>query len=87
MIKQLIATAIGVNPQQVKRTLERLNKGATIPLIEAIQSPYEKHTQLANRCIKHPWEVVSIHQQVRVKVEGIDREQKRFSLSMKLHIS
>ena len=40
-------------------------------------------SQLADRFIKHPSEVVSIHQQVRVKVIAIDRERKRISLSMK----
>lgn len=65
MIEQLIATAVGVNPQQVKRTLELLNEGATVPFIsryrkeatggldevkiEAIQSHYEKLTELAKR--------------------------------------
>lgn len=40
-------------------------------------------SQLADRYIKHPSEVVSIHQQVRVKVVGIDHERKRIALSMK----
>ncbi|MGN0309141.1 MAG: S1 RNA-binding domain-containing protein, partial [Bacteroides sp.] len=40
-------------------------------------------SQLADRYVKHPSEVVTIHQQVRVRVMGIDRERKRISLSMK----
>lgn len=40
-------------------------------------------SQLADRYIKHPSEVVGIHQHVRVKVIGIDPARKRIQLSMK----
>ena len=40
-------------------------------------------SQLANRYIKHPNEVVKVHQQVQVRVTGVDVARKRISLSMK----
>ena len=40
-------------------------------------------SQLADRFVSDPNEVVSIHQHVRVRVIGIDRERKRIQLSMK----
>ena len=40
-------------------------------------------SQMANRFISDPTEVVSIHQQVMVKVMSIDMERKRIQLSMK----
>ena len=40
-------------------------------------------SQMADRYISDPNEVVSIHQQVRVKVMSIDMERKRIQLSMK----
>lgn len=40
-------------------------------------------SQLADRYITDPNEVVSIHQHVRVKVIGIDHDRKRIQLSMK----
>lgn len=40
-------------------------------------------SQLADRFISDPNEVVSIHQYVRVKVIGIDMDRKRIQLSMK----
>ena len=40
-------------------------------------------SQLADRYVSDPAEVVSIHQHVRVKVIGIDTERKRIQLSMK----
>lgn len=40
-------------------------------------------SNLADRYVTHPSEVVSIHQHVRVKVLAIDRERKRIQLSMK----
>lgn len=40
-------------------------------------------SEMANRFIKDPSEVVSLHQQVQVKVLGIDFERKRVALSMK----
>ncbi|MDE6348538.1 MAG: RNA-binding transcriptional accessory protein [Bacteroides sp.] len=40
-------------------------------------------SQLADRFVSDPNEVVSIHQHVRVKVIGIDRERKRIQLTMK----
>lgn len=40
-------------------------------------------SQMCNRYISDPTEVVSIHQQVMVKVIAIDRDRKRISLSMK----
>lgn len=40
-------------------------------------------SQLANRFVSDPTEIVSIHQHVTVKVIGVDRERKRVQLSMK----
>lgn len=40
-------------------------------------------SQLANRFITDPTEVVSIHQHVTVKVLSIDLERKRIQLTMK----
>ena len=40
-------------------------------------------SQLANRYVKDPNEVVHIHQHVMVKVIGVDRRRNRISLSMK----
>ena len=40
-------------------------------------------SQLADRYVSDPAEVVSIHQHVRVKVIGIDTERRRIQLSMK----
>lgn len=40
-------------------------------------------SQLADRFISDPTEVVRIHQHVRVKVMSIDRERKRIQLTMK----
>ena len=41
-------------------------------------------SQLANRFVKDPTEVVSLHQQVMVKVLDVDLDRDRISLSMKL---
>jgi len=40
-------------------------------------------SQMANRFIKDPNEVVKVHQHISVKVLGVDLERKRISLSMK----
>ncbi len=40
-------------------------------------------SQMANRFVSDPTEIVSIHQQVTVKVIGIDYERKRVQLTMK----
>lgn len=40
-------------------------------------------SQLANRYVKDPNDIVHLHQQVMVKVTGIDRRRNRISLSMK----
>ena len=40
-------------------------------------------SQMANRFIKHPTEVVKVHQKVQVKVIGVDINRKRINLSMK----
>lgn len=40
-------------------------------------------SQLADRFVSDPTEVVRIHQHVRVKVLSIDRERKRIQLTMK----
>ncbi|MCP3931995.1 MAG: RNA-binding transcriptional accessory protein [Bacteroidetes bacterium] len=41
-------------------------------------------SHLANRFVKNPLDVVSLHQQVRVKVLEVDVKRKRIQLSMKL---
>ena len=40
-------------------------------------------SEMANRYIKDPNEVVKVHQKVQVKVVEIDKKRKRISLSMK----
>ena len=40
-------------------------------------------SQLANRYVKHPTEVVKVHQKVKVRVIGVDIARKRINLSMK----
>ena len=40
-------------------------------------------SQLANRYVKHPTEVVKVHQKVKVRVIGIDIKRNRINLSMK----
>lgn len=41
-------------------------------------------SQMANRYVSDPTAVVSLHQQVKVRVIGIDKERNRISLSLKL---
>jgi len=41
-------------------------------------------SEMSNRFIKHPSEVVSVGDVVKVKVIGIDKERQKVSLSMKL---
>ncbi len=41
-------------------------------------------SQMANRYIKDPNEVVRLNQRVRVKVLQVDAERKRINLSMKV---
>jgi uncharacterized protein len=40
-------------------------------------------SELSNRFVKNPAEVVKVHQKVLVRVLGVDLERKRISLSMK----
>lgn len=40
-------------------------------------------SQMANRYIKHPSEVVKVHQKVKVKVVSVDVSRKRIALTMK----
>ena len=40
-------------------------------------------SQLADRYVSDPTEIVSIHQQITVKVMSVDKERKRVQLSMK----
>lgn len=40
-------------------------------------------SQLSNRFVKHPTEVVSLGQHVKVRVMGVDAQRKRISLTMK----
>jgi uncharacterized protein len=40
-------------------------------------------SNMANRYISDPSEVVSLHQHIQVKVLGIDLERKRIQLSLK----
>lgn len=40
-------------------------------------------SQIANRFIKHPSEVLKVHQQVKVRVTSVDLQRKRIGLSMK----
>lgn len=78
------------------RTLDDLREGMELPgIVNNItdfgafvdigikESGLVHLSQLADRYIKHPSEVVGIHQQVRVRVVGIDHDRKRIALSMK----
>ena len=40
-------------------------------------------SQLANRYVRHPSEVVKVKQRVEVRVVSVDLERKRINLSMK----
>ena len=40
-------------------------------------------SQLADKYVRNPADVVSLHQQVSVRVNKVDRERKRIQLSMK----
>ena len=40
-------------------------------------------SQMANRCIAHPLDVVKLHQHVQVRVTEVDHRRQRISLSMK----
>ena len=40
-------------------------------------------SELANRFVSNPTDVVSLHQYVKVKVLSVDTERKRIQLSMK----
>jgi uncharacterized protein len=40
-------------------------------------------SQMANRFVKDPNEIVTVHQKVQVKVLDVDMERKRIQLSMK----
>lgn len=40
-------------------------------------------SELANKYVKDPTEIVSLHQQVMVKVIGVDLKRQRLALSMK----
>ncbi|MDR2691511.1 MAG: RNA-binding transcriptional accessory protein, partial [Dysgonamonadaceae bacterium] len=78
------------------RTIEDLKEGQTLPGIIGnitnfgcfvdigIKEKGLVHvSNMANRYISDPGEVVSLHQHVRVKVLGIDLERKRVQLSLK----
>ena len=41
-------------------------------------------SQLADRFVKHPMDVVSVGDTVKVRIIGIDREKGKISLSMKV---
>lgn len=41
-------------------------------------------SQMADRYISNPTEIVSMHQPLKVRVIGIDRERKRIQLSLKM---
>ena len=71
-----------IDPMNLEEKLEMFQMLVDIGIKE---SGLVHLSQLADRYIKHPSEVVSIHQQVRVKVVGIDHERKRIALSMKTH--
>ena len=40
-------------------------------------------SELSERFVRHPSEIVEVGQQVKVRVIGVDRERNRISLSMK----
>ena len=44
-------------------------------------------SQICDRYIKHPSEVVTPGQEVTVKIIGVDKEKERIQLSLKAHIS
>ncbi len=78
------------------RTIDDLREGMTLPGVVTnitnfgafvdigIKGDGLVHiSQLANRFVKDPAEVVQLQQQVRVKVVGIDKERGRVNLSMR----
>ena len=60
------------------RTLDDLQEGMELPGIGLVHV-----SQLADRFVSNPADVVRIHQHVRVKVMSIDHERKRIQLTMK----
>ena len=78
------------------RTIEDLREGQALPGIISNITNFgcfvdigikEKGlihvSNMANRYISDPSEVVSLHQHVKVKILGIDMERKRIQLSLK----
>ena len=57
--------------------------GAFVELIPGVEGLVHISQLSAERRINKPGEVVSVGQEVQVRIQGIDREQKRISLSMK----
>ena len=85
----IIANQARVTPQQVEAVRSLLDAGATIPFI----ARYRKEktgsldevvlSELSDKFVKNPADVVSVNQRVSVTVLTIDPERKRISLSMK----
>ncbi|MDR0733340.1 MAG: RNA-binding transcriptional accessory protein [Dysgonamonadaceae bacterium] len=80
------------------RTIEDLREGQVLPGIISNITNFgcfvdvgvkEKGlvhvSEMANRYVSDPSAVVSLHQQVRVKVLGVDLERKRIQLSLKIN--
>ena len=78
------------------RTIEDLREGMTLPGIVTNVTNFGAFvdigikenglvhiSQLADRYVSNPADVVSLRQQVRVRVLSVDRERKRIQLSMK----
>jgi len=57
--------------------------GAFVELIPGVEGLVHISQLSAERRINKPGEVISVGQEVQVRIQGIDREQKRISLSMK----
>ena len=57
--------------------------GAFVELVPGIEGLVHISQLAADRRIAKPGDVVSIGQEVRSRIQNIDREQKRISLSMK----
>ena len=66
------------------RTIADLREGMELPGIIGIKESGLVHvSQMADRFVSDPTTVVSIHQQVRVRVLSVDMERKRIQLTMK----
>ena len=70
------------------KTIEDLKEGQVLPGIVTVDVGIKENglvhiSELADRFVSDPTQVVSIHQHVKVKVLSVDLSRKRVQLSMK----